>query len=110
MPKIKESIRKNEIDRFTELCNRVYEKQEEPYKVTSKKKIDESKTFILNNWSAVVNRMTLKVCGSCTEPLVSHILSARLSRNPLAWSERGLQKLFILCSRERKIPFTQKRI
>ena len=36
------------------------------------------------------------LCGSCTEPLVSHILSGRLSRNPLAWSADGLRQITML--------------
>jgi hypothetical protein len=31
--------------------------------------------------------------GGCTEPHVSHILSARLSSRPMAWSKRTLKKL-----------------
>ena len=33
------------------------------------------------------------VCGSCTKLLVSHVLSARLSRNPLTWSEHGIRQM-----------------
>ena len=40
--------------------------------------------------------MSGEYCGSCTEPLVSHILSERLSRNPLAWSKEGLAKMTML--------------
>ena len=36
------------------------------------------------------------ICGSCTESLVSHVLSERLSRTPLAWSEQGLAKMTML--------------
>lgn len=31
--------------------------------------------------------------GSCTEGQVSHVLSARFSRNPMGWSKAGLGKL-----------------
>ena len=31
--------------------------------------------------------------GSCTEGLVSHVLSERLSRDPMGWSEKGLGKV-----------------
>ena len=40
--------------------------------------------------------MRNQVCGSCTEPLVGHVLSKRLSRNPLAWSDHGLRQMAML--------------
>ena len=48
-----------------------------------------------NRWSAHL-RYSPDICGSCTESLVSHVLSERLSRTPLAWSERGLEKMTML--------------
>ena len=44
------------------------------------------------NWDSIVERLNGGYFGSCTEPLISHILSERLSRNPLAWSRGGLGK------------------
>ena len=41
------------------------------------------------NWDSIVERLNGGHFGSCTEPLISHILSERLSRNPLAWSRGG---------------------
>ena len=41
-------------------------------------------------------RYASDICGSCTESLVSHVLSERLSRTPLAWSEQGLAKMTML--------------
>ena len=49
-----------------------------------------------NNWDSIVERLNGGHCGSCTEPLISHILSERLSRNPLAWSREGLSKMAML--------------
>ena len=49
-----------------------------------------------NNWDSIVERLNGGHCGSCTEPLISHILSERLSRNPLAWSREGLGKMAML--------------
>ena len=52
--------------------------------------------YFYRNREAIGNRMRAKdsnICGSCTEGLISQTLSARLSRDPLSWSERGLRKM-----------------
>lgn len=52
--------------------------------------------YLWNNRQAAQLRYDPDICGSCTESLVSHVLSERLSRTPLAWSERGLKKMTML--------------
>ena len=52
--------------------------------------------YLWNNRQAAHLRYNTNICGSCTESLVSHVLSERLSRTPLAWSERGLEKMTML--------------
>ena len=52
--------------------------------------------YLWNNRQAAHLRCSPDICGSCTESLVSHVLSERLSRTPLAWSERGLEKMTML--------------
>ena len=52
--------------------------------------------FLWNNRQAAHLRYSPEICGSCMESLVSHVLSERLSRTPLAWSERGLEKMTML--------------
>ena len=52
--------------------------------------------YLWNNRQAAHLRHSPNICGSCTESLVSHVLSERLSRTPLAWSERGLEKMTML--------------
>ena len=52
--------------------------------------------YLWNNRRAAHLRYSPDICGSCTESLVSHVLSERLSRTPLAWSERGLEKMAML--------------
>ena len=52
--------------------------------------------YCANHWSAIVVRMSKQTCGSCTEPQVSHVLSDRLSRNPIAWSKEGLNRMTML--------------
>jgi len=53
-------------------------------------------SYLWNNRQAAHLRYSPEICGSCTESLVSHVLSERLSRTPLAWSERGLEKMTML--------------
>ena len=52
--------------------------------------------YCRRHWSAVVLRMKKETCGSCTEAMVSHVLSDRLSRDPIAWSEVGLARMAML--------------
>lgn len=49
--------------------------------------------YLMGNWNEIVNRETLYVPGSCTEAQISHVLSERFSRDPLGWSEEGLDVL-----------------
>lgn len=49
--------------------------------------------YLFNHWKEIVRRRKENVPGSCTEGQVSHLLSERFSRNPMAWSEKGLGKL-----------------
>lgn len=56
-------------------------------------KVQEVRTYLFSNWEAAVNRFRKEISGSCTEGLVSHVLSERFSRNPMGWSEEGVGKL-----------------
>ena len=49
--------------------------------------------YLTENFEEIRNRLKGDAVGSCTEGQVSHILSARFSRNPMGWSEEGLGKL-----------------
>ena len=55
--------------------------------------IKENAAYIIKFWDAVQNAKLPDTIGSCTEAMVSHILSARLSRNPMGWSKEGLSKM-----------------
>ena len=51
-------------------------------------------TFVMNQWEPIRNYYTEEgIVGSCTEPLVSHYLSERFSRDPMGWSGENLGKL-----------------
>ena len=92
MGALRKSIRDNDFGRFADCCAGIREKQDD----LGRKRFAEHADFLRNHWDSVVLRMQNEICGSCTEPLVSHVLSARLSRNPLAWSEHGLRQMAML--------------
>ena len=56
---------------------------------TTKRTLNDNLKYVLNQWDGVVSRCAGDIIGSCTEAQVSHVLSERLSRNPMGWSEAG---------------------
>jgi len=62
-------------------------------KARKAERVDDNIKYILNNWDAIQNSRLPGVIGSCTEAMVSHVLSERFSRNPMGWSKKGLSKL-----------------
>lgn len=92
MGALNDAICNGDIERFRLLCSRMNNRMDE----RGRKIFMEHEKFIYNHWDAIVLSMSGTVCGSCTEPLVSHVLSKRLSRNPLAWSEEGLSQMSML--------------
>ena len=68
---------------------------EEKIKKT-KAKLREEFSYFINNWEAIEQRECGNETGSCTEAQVSHILSERLSRNPMGWGKLGLNRMAML--------------
>ena len=60
------------------------------------KTVKENAGYILNHWEAIQKMRGPGSIGSCTEAMVSHVLSARLSRNPMGWSEASLSKMSMI--------------
>ena len=89
---VRKAVRENNFEAFAGYISSIREKQDEK----GRKKLFELVNYFQNNWDSIVERMNCSHCGSCTEPLVSHTLSERLSRNPLAWSKEGLGKMAML--------------
>ena len=91
---IRDSMRKEDgYETFERYCEKIFCKQ------ATEKGQDKVRKFVeycANHWSAIVVRMKKETCGSCTEPQVGHILSERLSRNPIAWSKEGLNRMTML--------------
>lgn len=59
------------------------------------KRVNESKKYIVSNWSAVKVRILNKegVIGCSAEGHVSHVLSSRMSSRPMGWSRVGTDKM-----------------
>lgn len=89
---IREAVEANDFKAFSKCCANIKEKQNEE----GLEKLEEVFTYFKNNWASIVTRERGDVCGSCTEPLVSHVIARRLSREPCAWTENGLKKMAML--------------
>lgn len=89
---IRQAVLRNDFESFAKYCITIREKQDED----GKKKLADLIIYFQNNWDSIVKRLSGPYCGSCTEPTVSHVLSDRLSRNPLAWTREGLTKMAML--------------
>ena len=66
------------------------ELKKEMHHASGKKRIEEGKKYLSNNWTAAKVRLLRKngVLGSSTESHVSHILSERMSSRPKGWSKK----------------------
>jgi len=60
------------------------------------KNIAENNAYFQAHWGAVMNMKLEGSIGSCTEAMVSHVLSQRFSRSPMGWSKEGLSKMAMI--------------
>lgn len=92
MGALRTALRDGNWRTYKKLLKGIYALQEEKDRERCKEVI----RYLWNNRQAAHLRYAPNICGSCTESLVSHVLSERLSRTPMAWSERGLKKMAML--------------
>ena len=90
---IRQAMKDDNYEAFERYCESIYAKQ---VTENGQEKVKDFVGYCANHWSAIVVRMNKETCGSCTEPLVSHVLSDRLSRNPISWSKDGLNRMTML--------------
>ena len=91
---IRDSMRKEDgYEAFERYSEAIFSKQSTE---KGQEKVRKFVEYCANHWNAIVVRMSKETCGSCTEPQVSHVLSERLSRNPIAWSKDGLNRMTML--------------
>ena len=85
-------IRRKSKKEFEEKIEELKKKVKHP---KGRKKIEEGKTYVLNNYTAAKRRLLRKdgVKGSSTESHVSHVLSSRMSSRPMGWSEKGMEQM-----------------
>lgn len=90
---IYQALRKDKKKEFIEITERLKDALKNPE--MGEKRINESRDYILNNWTAA--RLRLKrvegVIGSSTEGHVYHVLSSRMSTRPMGWSVVGASKM-----------------
>lgn len=85
--------REDGYEDFERYCERIMKRQTTE---EGREKVRRFVAYCAGHWDSIVLRMSGTVCGSCTEPQVSHVLSERLSRNPIAWSKPGLNRMTML--------------
>lgn len=85
-------IRRGTKADFEALCDRIYGDAEDD---GAKKRVEDSRSYILNNWTAARIRLVYKtgIVGSSTEGHVSHVLASRMSSRPMGWSKTGADKM-----------------
>lgn len=88
--RIRQAIKEKSREKVEGLIREMISLTDEP---NHKKRIRKFLGYVKNNWDGIVRRCTEDILGSCTEGLVSHVYSERLSRNPMGWSEAGLSKM-----------------
>lgn len=86
-------IRKGDKEKVTKKMAKIYDEAPE----SKKKAILEFTEYLLGQWEAIRNYYVEdKTVGSCTEAMVSHLLSERFSRDPAGWGEESLGRLSVL--------------
>jgi len=88
--RIRQAINEKDKGKAIRLVNEMLSLSGEPKRA---KRIRKFRSYLVSNWEGIVRRYTEGITGSCTEALVSHVYSERLSRNPMGWSDEGLHKM-----------------
>ena len=91
--RIKEAIKKDDKGLAKKEIEQLRERAKTP---SERKALEDFEKYLMGHWEAINRRLTGLYPGSCTEGLVSHVLSERFSRNPMGWSEENLGKLSAL--------------
>jgi len=89
---VRDAIKRNRRKEFVQICERLEWCTED---ISTLRRIDEGKKYILSNWNAANLRLERKehVRGCSAEGHVSHLLSSRMSTLPMGWSRRGADRM-----------------
>lgn len=92
---LRAAIRCGTKDELREIVERLKNALPEGNVETGTKRLNDSRDYILENWSAARLRLMRKegVIGSSTEGHVSHVLASRMSSRPMGWSRTGAGKI-----------------
>ena len=87
---IRKALNEGDRDRLLSIRNTLLNRYPE-----REKTIRENADYLLSNFDAIfiTKRDEASLNGGCTEPHVSHVLSARLSSRPMGWSKKTLRRL-----------------
>ena len=88
--RLRKFLRQNEPDKARMLIESLARETEGR---SQQEKLARFAGYLDNHWDALARRYRGDLPGSCTEGLVSHVLSERFSRNPMGWSQETLGKL-----------------
>ena len=88
--RVRSVLRQNDQKKARILIDSLESSQEDASK---REKLTAFASYLKNNWDMLARRYQGDLPGSCTEGLVSHVLSERFSRNPMGWSREVLGKL-----------------
>lgn len=89
---LKEAMKSGKKNDLKEIFARIYNVTD---KETRRKRIKESETYFLENWTAIKIRLNWRkmVKGCSAEGHVSHVLSDRMSSRPMGWSMTGVDRM-----------------
>jgi hypothetical protein len=89
---LRKAIKGGTMEEFKEAARRIDELAKTE---AAHKRIAESETYILSNWTAAKIRLSCRdtVKGCSAEGHVSHVLSGRMSSRPMGWSRLGADKM-----------------
>lgn len=95
MQELRKAIRTKTKEDFCKIVERLKDVLPEAQRESGTERLEESRDYILSNWSAAKMRLLHKdgVIGSSTEGHVSHVLSSRMSSRPMGWSKKGAGKM-----------------
>lgn len=92
MRELRKTIQRGTKDEFKKLAERLLDYAKTEADVN---RIKTSAEYIVKNWSAAKTRLARHegVVGSSTEGHVYHVLSSRMSTDPLGWSHHGASQM-----------------
>ncbi len=86
---IRAAIKGDDFEGFVRSCAKISDELDEKRLSDFKDQVN----YFQNRWESIVAHASGNYGGSCTEALISHVLSDRLSRDPISWSRAGLARM-----------------